>query len=809
MKISCNWLKDYLQIEWSADQIAKRLTDIGLEVEGVSEWVSHPGALDGIFIGQVKEVEPHPNADKLRLTKVDVGQDELLPIVCGAPNVAEGQKVVVALVDAMLYPNAGDPFKIKKAKIRGEVSIGMICAEDEIGVGESHDGIMVLPQETEVGTAAADYFNIQRDHILEIGLTANRADANSHIGTAFDLAAAISVDRQETVELSLPDLSAFKVDNEDLVFDIDVQNHEACTRYVGLSLTDVKIAESPDWLKNKLESLEIKSINNVVDITNYVLHEYGQPLHAFDADKIEGKKIIVAPGPLGETFKTLDEVDRKLFAEDLMIRDEKKGLCMAGVYGGLGSGVTDQTRNIFLESARFDPIWIRRSATRHKLRTDAAAHFEKGTDPNVCVDAIKRAAMLMQELAGAKVSSNIIDVYPEPVQPWEVGLRWAKLDNLIGEILDRDLVRHILKSLGFVISEENEDGLVLQVPTAKNDVLREADLIEEVLRVYGMDKIGMPKHLKSNIVHPPNTQPEKKRTEVGSYLNGMGYREIFTNPISKSTYVEKYWSDQLNGLVRLENSLNAELDSMRPSLLFGALEVARYNINRRQEELNLFEFGRVFESSEDGFKEQEKLALLIHGKRESENWIRPEENSSFFDLKAQVIQILERSGLQVQGEEALEHPLYQYGLQLKARGKVVAQLGLIQSQICSDFDIKASLWYAEIDAGMMDKAATSKIRYQPISRFPSMRRDLALVLDQDKAYSQVEAIARKQAGKVLENILLFDRYEGSKLGDNKKSYGLGLYFRGDNKTLTDKQVDKIMDKLIRSYEQEMSAIIRR
>ena len=528
MNISYSWLNDYLGIDLDAETVAKRLTSIGLEVEDTHEWVSHPGGLEGLVVGHVLSAEPHPNADKLRCTTVDVGAEETLPIVCGAPNVAAGQKVIVALVGATLHPSSGDSFQIKKAKIRGEESRGMICAEDEIGLGEGHEGIMVLEDSWKPGTPAAEVFGVSRDTILEIGLTANRADANSHLGTARDLAGAMTAIEEGTYAVKYPELPSLDSlrGSEDRSIPVEVLNHEGCTRYSGISIPGIKVGPSPDWLKRKLESIGVKSINNVVDITNFVLHEYGQPLHAFDLDKLSGG-IKVGTMPNGSKFKTLDEVERELRDSDLMIMDDKGGLCIAGVYGGIGSGVTDETTAIFLESARFDPTWIRRTHTHHNLRTDAASHFEKGTDPNMTVEALTRAAALIAEFAGGQVASDLVDIYPEAASPWKVRLRYQRLNLLVGQEIPKQDARDILVALGLEVEKEDEEGLDLLVPTYKNDVLREADVIEEVLRVYGMDRIDFPPYLRSNIVHDNQDAEESRRYAISEYLAGGGWREIY------------------------------------------------------------------------------------------------------------------------------------------------------------------------------------------------------------------------------------------------------------------------------------------
>ncbi|MFT7588893.1 MAG: phenylalanyl-tRNA synthetase beta chain [Limisphaerales bacterium] len=815
MKISLNWLRQYLDTGETKEKIAEHLTNIGLEVEGESEWSSHPGALEGLVTGLVLSAEQHPNADKLKLTKVDIGGEEVLTIVCGAPNVAAGQKVVVATVGTKLYPVSGDPFVIKKSKIRGEASVGMICAEDEIGVGISHDGIIVLPDSTAIGQGAASIFNVEQDHILEIGLTANRSDANSHIGTARDLAAALSANTEQNYLVQRPDLSAFEIHNNDLEFDVSVENAEACPRYSGLTISGVKIGPSPEWLKNRLEAIGIKSISNVVDVTNYVLHEYGQPLHAFDADQIKSRKIVVKTMPADSAFITLDGDERKLKDTDLMITDGNSGLCIAGVYGGQGSGVTDQTVNLFLESAHFNPLYIRRTSTTHNLRTDAASHFEKGTDPNMTADALKRAALLIIETAGGKVSSKITDIYPEQVMPWSITLRFKKLNQLIGEELPQQVVKDILTAMGIEIESANSEVLQLLVPTYKTDVLRETDIIEEVLRVYGMDRIKLPNFLRSNIVFDRGNS-EQVRMNVSEFLSGLGYSELFTNAITKSDYIIKLLPDSVNKAVFLENSLNSELDVMRPSMLFGGLESVAYNRNHKQQDLRFYEFGRVFELDEkgEGFSETDHLALFLCGKAAPESWNSESDNTSFFDLKTTLLQLMERIGAAVQSASKTTHPLLSCGQDLKAFGQHAASFGAISSAALEALGVKLrtgeSLFYAELNWSLLTKrTAKLKAKYQAVTKFPAVRRDLALVLDKQTDFAQVEAIAKAKGGKLLQDIVLFDVYEGKNLGEEKKSYGIGLFFQDQNRTLTDKQVDKVINQLIGAYESELKATIRR
>ncbi len=785
------------------------LTSIGLEVDGMETYQSIPGGLEGLVVGKVLRAEPHPNADKLRITSVDAGTGEPLPIVCGAPNVAAGQKVVVALPGATLYPSTGEPFTIKKAKIRGEASEGMICAEDEIGLGQDHGGILVLPDDTPVGMQAAVYFGVERDHILEIGLTPNRSDAFCHLGVAKDLFAAL-LSRGYKAELKLPPIPDLPASNGSLNLKVSVLNHEACPRYSGIALSGLRIGPSPEWLKKRLAAIGVRSINNVVDVTNFILHEYGQPLHAFDASQIKGGEIRVTTLPEGKAFVTLDGETRTLSAQDLMICDADHPMCMAGIYGGLGSGIRESTTAIFLESACFDPRWIRRSFTAHGLRTEAASHFEKGTDPNMTVDVLKRAVSLLQEVAGGEVASDLIDLYPNPVIPRLIRLRWKNLNRLIGTTIPQPEVSGILERLGMTVKNESPDALEVLVPTDKTDVLREADLAEEVLRVYGMDRIPLPDALRSNIVAVQADRAEQGRYRMAQFLNGAGYREIFSNPITRSRYLQGLDDSITDQTVWLANSLNAELDVLRPDLLFGGLESIARNVNRRQENLRLFEFGKVFEQQKGAFNEPEQLGLWLCGNKSPESWRNPAAAQDYFDLKRIVEQVLEKAGCPVQSAGYARHPLLEYGQDYLLEGEKTVSFGRVSSKITALFDLRIPVFYAAFRWDRVDGSNRKGTgQYQPLSRFPSVRRDLALVLDRQTAFRDVEAIARKKGGKLLREVFLFDAYEGANLGEGRKSYGIGLSFRDDQATLTDNQVDQVMQNLIHAYETELNATIRR
>lgn len=859
MDISLNWLRQCIAPAQSGDQalsalnarfakpesLAERLTSIGLEVEGQRNWTSLPGGLEGLVVGKVLSAEPHPNADRLKVTSVDVGaaSEEPLPIVCGAPNVAAGQHVVVALVGSTLYPSGGDPFEIKKAKIRGERSMGMICAEDEIGTGQSHDGIIVLQGNPAPGTPAAALFGVETDTILEIGLTPNRADAHHHLGVARDLVASINahaISDAERVQLVLPesaqaflkDPDAFAGNGE--TFPVHLAKPEACTRYMGVVLEGVQVGPSPEWLVRKLDAIGVKAINNVVDATNYILHHWGQPLHAFDADKIRGGQIRVDTWPEGTPFTSLEGTERKLKATDLCINDAEGPMCIAGVYGGLNSGVTDGTGRIFLESARFDPLWIRRTASAHGLRTDAASRFEKGTDPNLPPLALAHAVALLQDLTGAQVASGVSDAYPDPVTPARVRLRWHALDRLIGQALPREQVYRILDALGMQTAGEDETGLELLVPTDKTDVTREADLVEEVLRIYGMDRIAAPSFLRSNMDFGAATGMESLRNRAAAYLVGAGFSELFTNPIvngkavdaalaetaaSKTGSGTEHWS----ATVALANSLNAHLDSLRPELLFGGLDVLAYNQKRQRGDQRLFEFGRRFEAlpeqADQAFAEGERLALWMSGRAEPESWRGGRERLDHHDIKRVALALLDRFGLAVGKVEYLNNPedARSAGAPWLAYGEVhfigkqkVLSFGRLTDQAERAFEVQEPTFYADFNwAVVLQQSQKQPLRFQPVPRVPTVRRDLALVLPKATRYADVELLVRQQAGSLLRKLELFDAYEGDRIEAGHKSYGLALYLQDPEATLTDKRIDKIMGKVIRRCETELDAKIRR
>jgi phenylalanyl-tRNA synthetase beta chain len=810
MKISYNWLKQYVDFELTPKDLGEVLTGVGLEVEAIADFETVTGGLEGVVIGEVKECSKHPDADKLSITKVDVGTGELLQIVCGAPNVAGGQKVAVALVGSTLYPTSGEKLAIKKAKIRGVESLGMICAEDELGLGESHAGIMVLDIDATIGTKAADYFKIEKDYVLDIGLTPNRADANSHIGVARDVAAALNVAYHSKVNFTKPDLTKFNSlkPKAGMKISVEVKDKEACPRYSGISISGIEVKESPDWLKNKLKAIEVRSINNIVDITNYVLHEYGQPLHAFDADKIKGGKVIVQKLPNGTPFKTLDGKEIKLSAEDLMICDEAGGICIAGVYGGFESGVTSSTKNVFLESANFSASSIRKTGTRLNLRTDAAMHFEKGCDPNITVEALKRAALMILEIAGGEISSPIIDHYPSPIEGWRFEVSYNRMMRLAGFIIEKKVVKEILQRLEIVIENEEEDKWHLLVPAFKPDVKREADVVEEILRIYGYNSFSLPKAVRSSLAYSPKVNVQQLENTVAEMLTGAGFNEIWTNSITNSKYEE---DEQLrNHQVRLLNSQSAELDVMRTSMLYSGLEVIIYNQNRKADNLRLYEFGTTYAKAESGYKETRHLCLYLTGKTTGHNWLDKGVGYSFYHLKRFVLNVLERLGHQSFEQEIVEGGAFAYSLMLKSEGVLVAQLGSISQAVLSKFDIKGEVFFADLNWDyLLDKSQFTKISFSELPKFPAVRRDLAMTVREDLQFAEIEKIAKEESKKLLQEVSLFDVYKGDKIEQGKKSYAVSFVFQNPEKTLTDQEIEKIMGRLMAKYEKELGAVIRK
>lgn len=802
MKISINRLKKYLPLTESPEEIAALLTRSGLEVEGIEEFVSIPGALEGVVIGEVLTCEKHPNADKLSLTTVDIG-GTVSPIVCGAPNVAKGQKVLVATVGAMLYPTEGEPFQIKKAKIRGEVSEGMICAEDELGLGASHEGIMVLDTALPNGTPASELIPVTEDHVLEIGLTPNRADAASHLGVARDLKAllgrelCINKDPEIRIEASCPQLS------------VEVENASDCPRYAGITITGLKVGPSPQWMQDFLRALDLEPINNVVDITNFILHDLGQPLHAFDADKISGGKIIVKKLSKDSKFITLDEKERKLSGEELMICDPNGGMCIAGIFGGKGSGVSDSTTTIFLESAYFSPDVIRKGAQFHGLKTDASFRFERGTDPNMPVYALKQAVKLLQEVAGGKVCSDIVDLYPNPVHDFEVETSYAHINRLIGKKIDPTEVKSILESLDIRVVDETETGFKAIVKPYRVDVTREADIIEEVLRIHGFHQVELSESLRTDYLaeHPAKDQ-SKLQYRLSEILSAQGYFELITNSLTKPAYAEKSGFLDPTLSVEIYNKLSEDLGVMRQSLLFSGLEVLAHNINRRQTDLKCFEFGTVYQKSTEGYKEGRRLAIFHSGNRSSESWMEPAKPFGFVDVYTTVEKILEKLNIEPGEISIIETSPYTYGLKLILGQKELGTVGLVDDNILKLAEVRQEVWFADLDWDLLYKKASGLKRYQEISRFPEVRRDLSLVIDKAVSYDQVKAVAIKAGGKLLKRIGVFDVYQGDKIEQDKKAYALSFHLQDQENTLTDKVIDKTMSKLIQAFQNEVGAVIR-
>lgn len=813
MHISLNWLKDYIQTDLAPEKLGEVLTEIGLEVEGMEMKESVKGGLEGLVIGHVVECAKHPNADKLSLTKVDVGGEEPIQIVCGAPNVAAGQKVVVATVGTTLYDKDGAPWKIKKGKIRGEESQGMICAEDEIGLGTSHDGIMVLPADAPVGKRANEHFEIEQDYIYDIGLTPNRSDATCHIGVARDLAAALKINYEGSGDLNLPDLSSFSIDNTTQKIEVLVEDKIACPRYSGLILTDIKDMTSPDWLRNKLQAIGVKSINAVVDITNFVLHEYGQPLHAFDLDKIKGKKIIVQKLVADTSFQSLDDKTLKLHEDDLVICDgDGQPMCLAGVYGGLDSGVTSSTTSIFLESAQFHPITIRKTSTRHQLRTDAAKVFEKGSDPNKTIDALKRASMLMQSIIGAKVSSEIVDVYPTPIKPEVVEVTKTVVDKMMGiEIPEKELLR-IFDALNMKCAIKSTGIYNVSIPTDKFDVLREVDVIEEIIRIYGLNKIPIPTKINAAISSDKPLQPLKMKSHLSDIMIGMGYHEMMAVSLSKSTYYDKVLPRDASTLVYVNNTSNRDSDIMRPDMLISGLEAIAHNQNRQNSDLKLYEFGKIYHNEDKGIKEQSCLSVMLTGQLQNESWINGDKNMvTYFDLKSTVKMLLERLAIEGFQIGRIEDDMFTYGQRYFRGPNPLVTMGKVKASINKHFGIKNEVFFATLNLDSIYKStAKQKVVFKGINKFPGTRRDLALVIDEGVEFIKIQSIAKKVEKKHLKEVNLFDIYRNEEqIGKGKKSYSVSFEFENPEKTIKDKDVDKVMNALISQYEKELSATIRR
>lgn len=816
MKTSLNWLRQYLTIDLSPEAIGEVLTGTGLEVEGIEEVESIPGGLAGVVVGHVIACDKHPDADRLSLTQVDLGGEEAVQIVCGAPNVAKGQKVLVATVGATLHPTSGDPFKIKKGKIRGQVSMGMICAEDELGLGVGHDGIIVLPEATKVGTPAAEVYNLESDFVYEIGLTPNRSDATNHLGVAFDLAAAMRVNHQSNVNVNRPDLSGFKAGNE-APLPVEVVDAEACPRYAGLTIKDLKIGPAPEWMQNHLKAIGVRPINNVVDITNYVLHEMGQPLHAFDLDKIAGQKIIVQTLAAGTKFLSLDEVERSLLANDLMICDGNgQPMCIGGVFGGLDSGVSDETTSIFLESAHFNAGYVRRSSMKHNLRTDAAKVFEKGSDPNICVDALKRAALLLQEYAGATITSELLDIYPSPIKPLEVKVRYQRVRELTGIDISRAEVRNILETMDMQFVADNETEFTVAVPTNKSDVTREVDIIEEVLRIYGFNNVEMPTQITTSLTVAPQPDPHAIRELIGDLLSANGFLEMMALSLSESRYYGGGpEADRIPNLVYVNNTSNVTYDIMRPDMLVSGLEAIVHNQNRREADLRLFEFGRTYHLDGEKYKENNHLTLFLTGRKQAENWhagIKGSKASvNYYTLKSTVGLILRRLGVHNYRTSEAPSDKFAFGLRAAAGPMPLVDFGKVNSQRAKELGVKGEVFHANFHWDNIMRVLPKKpLQVQELNKYPTVRRDLALVVDKQVSFAQLATAARKAEKKLLTQVNLFDVYENDdQLGANKKSYAMSFVFENTERTLKDKEVEKAIDRLINSFTTQLGAEVRR
>jgi len=799
MKISYNWLKQFIQTDLNPQELSLILTNIGLEVESLEKVQPVAGGLEGLVIGHVLTCVQHPNADRLRVTTVNVGGEEAIQVVCGAPNVAEGQKVVVATVGTTVYPNEGEPFKINKSKIRGEVSEGMICAEDEIGLGGSHAGIMVLPEDTVVGQLAKDYFKMEDDYLYEIGLTPNRADAASHLGVARDLAAYLRID------LQMPDLSSFQTANEDLTIAVTVEDTLACPRYSSVSISGVTVKASPDWLQNKLKVIGIRPINNIVDVTNYVLHGLGQPLHAFDADQIEGKTVIVKKCAEGTPFVTLDGVERKLSAEDLMICDAQKPMTIAGVYGGKNSGVSAETKNVFLESAYFNAVSIRKTAKRHTLKTDASFRYERGTDPEMTLVALKRAALLIQELAGGEISSAVSDLYPVPVAPFAVEVNYNNINGLIGASIPNQEIKDIITSLGITVAAETAGGLSLQVPSFKVDVTRECDVTEEVLRIYGYNNIAIPAKINASLAF--TAKPDKEQTQhvIADLLTANGYLEIWCNSLTKGTY-----SKNPAEAVQILNPLSSDLNVMRQSLLMPALESLAYNQNRKSGDVKFYEFGKTYHLINDKYVERPRLMLVLSGADSAEQWNQKPAPVSFYNLKAAVDAVIGRLGITNYQTEEISDENYAYGLKYFRGPQTIVTFGAVTAADKKQTDVDKDVYYADFDwALLLDIVRKNKIVSKEIPKYPAVRRDLSMLVDTEVTFESLKTIAFKTEKKLLKNVQVFDVYVGDKLPENKKSYALSFTLQDEEQTLTDKQIDAVMQKIIANLAQSAKAEIRK
>ena len=808
MRISYNWLKQFIKLDWNSEDTSALLTDLGLEVEGVDKYESLKGGLEGVVVGHVLTCVQHSNADKLRVTTVDIGAEAPVQIVCGAPNVAVGQKVPVATIGTKLYDKEGNAFEIKKGKIRGEESHGMICAEDELGLGESHDGIMVLDEKLVPGTPASKVFNIETDEVFEIGLTPNRADAMSHWGVARDLRAGLIQKGINHSELMTPSVSKFKVEKRTLKIDVKVEDSKLAPRYCGVTISGITVKPSPSWLQNRLKAIGLTPKNNIVDVTNYVLHELGQPLHAFDAAKIKGNKVIVKTMPAGTKFVTLDEVERTLHEEDLMICDENGPMCIAGVFGGKNSGVTENTTAIFLESAYFNPVSVRKTAKRHTLSTDASFRFERGIDPTITEYALKRAALLIQEVAGGEITSDLIDLYPKKIEDFSVLLNFNNVNKIIGQEIPKETIKKILVSLDIKVNSVSDAGLGLVIPAYRVDVQREIDVIEEILRIYGYNNINFTTKLNASISNSSRTEDYKVQNIIANQLVSLGFNEMMANSLTSPEYVSlsEKLKEEFN--VLMLNPLSNDLSAMRQSLLFSGLEAVSYNINRKNSDLKLFEFGKSYHKMPSGYEEHKHLTLFVTGNRLMESWTSAEKPSDFFLFKGYINTILSRLGITKTITKPLENDVFAEGIRLNVGTETILEMGTVKKSILKHFDIKQEVLFADFNWDNLLKLVTTKIKFVEIPKYPEVRRDLALLVDTNIQFEQIYSIAKQTEKSLLKDVNLFDVYQGNNLPEGKKSYAVSFTLQDTSKTLTDVQIDKIMSKLQQSFENEIGATLR-
>ena len=806
MKISYNWLKQFIKIDWKSDETSSLLTDLGLEVEIVEKYQSVKGGLEGIVVGHVLTCEQHPNADRLKVTTVDIGDSNPIQIVCGASNVAAGQKVPVATIGTVLYDKNGNSFVIKKGKIRDVESHGMICAEDELGLGSSHEGIMVLDSKLKPGTLASTVFNIENDEIFEIGLTPNRADAMSHLGTARDLKAGM-LQKGINVEFITPSVSNFRVDKRTLKLDVDVQDTKLCPRYCGVTISGIAVKPSPDWLQNRLKSIGINPKNNIVDVTNYVLHELGQPLHAFDASKISGK-VIVKTLKSGTKFTTLDDVERILHEEDLMICDSNGPMCIAGVFGGKNSGVSENTNSIFLESAYFNPVSIRKTAKRHTLSTDASFRFERGIDPTITEYALKRAALLIQEVAGGEITMDIVDIYQKKIEDFPVFLNFEKTRKLIGQDLPKETIKNILASLDIKITSVSDAGLGLIIPSYRVDVQREVDVVEEILRVYGYNNISFSKKLNATVSNSARTEDYKIQNLIANQLNSLGFNEMMANSLTTAEYAKL--SDLLKNEhnVTMLNPLSNDLATMRQSLLFSGLEAVSYNINRRNSDLKLFEFGKTYHNYDNVYIEVKHLSLFLTGNRNDESWTNAQRPSDFFLFKGYVQSVFDRLGINKTKNQPFANDVFAEGIAFSVGNDVLVEFGTVKKSILKNFDTKQEVFYADFNWSAILKLISNKIKFVEIPKYPEVRRDLSLLINDEISFESIYKVARLSEKTFLKEIDLFDVYQGKNLPNGKKSYAVSFTIQDNSKTLEEDQIDKVMKKIQKNLETELGASLR-